>query len=67
MPRELGRHMLSCRRMPREICQDRACSTRVTSFSAKGTSGAAPTSLVPGTYFWRLHGTQSGTIGTATR
>jgi hypothetical protein len=39
-----------------QICADRACRTVVSSFSAKGTSGAPASPLAPGLYFWRVSG-----------
>jgi hypothetical protein len=49
-----------------DVCADRACSTLVTSFDGAGDHGAPPADLPPGPAFWRLHGTASGAVGTAT-
>jgi hypothetical protein len=49
-----------------DLCADRACEMRVTSFIAAGSSGAPPTALAPGLYFWRLRPTLKGYVGTAT-
>ncbi|MBI5514789.1 MAG: hypothetical protein HY909_13525 [Deltaproteobacteria bacterium] len=37
-----------------QLCRDRACADRVLEFEATGTSGAPPTPLAPGVYFWRF-------------
>jgi hypothetical protein len=46
-----------------DVCGDRLCSVVVTSFSAMGSSGRPSAPLNAGVYFWRLHGTRSGTVG----
>jgi hypothetical protein len=38
----------------------------VVSFTAGGTSGAPPAALAAGLYYWRLHGTWNGAVGSAT-
>ena len=41
-----------------QICSDRSCSTILTSFTAKGTSGTPAVPLAPGLYFWRVGGVE---------
>jgi hypothetical protein len=47
-----------------DICRDRACRIPSFSFYASGASGAPPGALTAGAYYWRLHGTKNGAIGT---
>jgi hypothetical protein len=49
-----------------DVCRDRACTSVVTSFLAKGTSAAPAQPLTPGVYYWRLHGTEGALTGTHT-
>jgi hypothetical protein len=49
-----------------DVCQDRACSTTVVTFSASGSSGTVPFSLKRGVYYWRLRGRAGSYQGTAT-
>jgi hypothetical protein len=49
-----------------DLCRDRACTTPGASFQASGSSARPPGALAPGVYYWRLHGTENGTVGTAT-
>jgi hypothetical protein len=49
-----------------DVCGDRACTQMVTVFTASGTSGAPPKPLTAGLYYWRLHGSYKGTVGTQT-
>ncbi len=48
-----------------ELFRDRACTVRVRSAIARGTTLTLATPLTePGVYYWRLTGTRGGTIGT---
>ena len=49
-----------------DLCNDRACSHIVSTFVASGTSAAPPNALAAGVYFWRLHGTSAGAVGSPT-
>lgn len=46
-----------------EVCADRGCTKVVTTFTAHGTSGAPPTALSAGVYYWRARGTGGGGVG----
>jgi hypothetical protein len=48
-----------------DICEDRACTTLVTSFQVHGSSAMPPVALSPGVYFWRARGTAGGMLGTS--
>jgi hypothetical protein len=49
-----------------DVCRDRACAKIAMSFPAHGSSGAPPTPLERGVYFWRLHGAVGGVAGSET-
>ncbi len=49
-----------------DICRDRACARPLVSFDATGTSGAPPSALDAGVYYWRLRATSGGAVGAAT-
>jgi hypothetical protein len=49
-----------------DLCADRACDKLITSFLALGSAGSPPAALAPGLYFWRLHATLKGFVGTLT-
>jgi hypothetical protein len=46
-----------------DICRDRACTSLVTTFAARGTSGAPSVALDSGVYFWRAHGMEAAIVG----
>jgi hypothetical protein len=46
-----------------DVCRDRGCTAMVTSFAAHGASGAPPSALDPGLYFWRLRGREGELTG----
>jgi hypothetical protein len=48
-----------------DICRDRACTTRVTTFQVSGSAGLTPVVLGQGVYFWRVRGLAGSTVGTA--
>lgn len=45
------------------LCQDRACRRRLSSFTAIGTSAKVPTALPAGVVFWRLRAAAHGAPG----
>ena len=49
-----------------DVCRDRACKTILLSFDATGSSGVAPTPLLPGVYYWRVRGALGGVAGKKT-
>src|ERR1700722_13969651 len=49
-----------------DVCADRSCARRVSTFDAKGSAGVPPDDLPVGVVFWRLRGTLSGAVGMAT-
>ncbi len=49
-----------------DVCADRGCDRALASFDATGDHGTPPGDLPPGAVFWRLRGTASGAVGTAT-
>jgi FG-GAP-like repeat len=46
-----------------QICRDRACTSEVTAFDARGASGAPASDLPPGVVFWRAYGRGGGVTG----
>ena len=45
-----------------EICGDRRCTTRTTTFFATGSSGAPTADLPPGVAFWRVYFSSGGVV-----